>query len=147
MSPLPGEPFDHLHHLRTELNRLIELLVDDPVSARAGWLPPVDLIERDRVVEIQLEVPGVGASNLQVEVIDQKLLVRGTKPRLPGETPAGRFHLAERFIGPFSVTVELSQPVLPAQGTARLRQGVLTVTLPKLEDRRHRHHLIPVEDV
>jgi len=147
VSPLPGEPFGQLHHLRAELNRLIELLVDDPVSARPGWLPPVDLVERERAVEVQLEVPGVSASDLQVEVVDQKLLVRGTKPRLPGEVPGGRFHLAERFIGPFTVSVELSQPVLPAQATARLHQGVLTVTLPKLVDRRHRRHVIPVEDL
>ncbi len=147
MSPVSGGPFGHLHHLQTELNRLIELLVEEPVSARTTWLPPVDLVERDRAVEVQLEVPGVSAADLQVEVIDQKLLVRGTKPRLPGEAPSGRFHLAERFIGPFSVSVDLSLPVLPAQATARLHQGVLTVTLPKLEERRHRHHVISVEDV
>jgi HSP20 family molecular chaperone IbpA len=80
-------------------------------------------------------------------VVDQKLMVRGSKPRLPGEGPAGRFHLAERFIGPFSVSVDLTLPVQPARGSARLQQGVLTVTLPKLVDRRHRHHRIPVEDL
>jgi HSP20 family protein len=147
MSPVGDEPFGRLHHLRTELNRLIELLVEDPVSARTTWLPPVDLVERERAVEVQLEVPGVTAADLQVELVDQKLLVRGTKPRLPGEAPSGRFHLAERFIGPFSVSVDLSLPVLPAQATARLHQGVLTVTLPKLHERRHRHHVISVEDV
>lgn len=146
MSPTPPGPFTHLHRLRSELNRLIEALLEQPSAAPGSWLPAVDLVERETAFEVQLELPGVSAGELQLELVDDQLLVRGAKPRLPGEPPGSRFYLMERYIGSFAVTVDLPHPVLPERATARLQHGVLTVTLPKLTERRHRRHLVAVEE-
>jgi HSP20 family protein len=145
MTPAGG-PFGRIHSLRTELNRLLELLLEDPVSSPSTWLPPVDLVEREDRLEAQVELPGVKASELALELVDQKLVVRGSKARLSSEPPGGRFCLMERFIGPFAVTVELPHPVQPDASSARLQHGVLTVRLPRLVERRHRRFPIPVDD-
>ncbi len=146
MSPAGLRPLGRIHHLRAELEALLELLLEGPSAAAAGWTPPVDLVELDDAVLVQLELPGVAASDLQLELVDLRLEVRGTKSRLGSEPPGGRFFLMERFIGSFAATVDLPCPVLAGRGEARLEHGVLTVTLPKLKDRRHRRHAIPVAE-
>ncbi len=50
----------------------------------------------------------------------------------------------ERFIGGFSVSVELPELVDPRGARARLEDGVLTVHLPRLVEKRHTVHDIPV---
>jgi HSP20 family protein len=146
MSQSGGQPLHHFHRIRGELNRLIELLLEEPATPQASWLPPVDLIEREDGIEVQVELPGVSPSDLSLELSDQLLLLRGTKPRLEEEPSGGRFYLMERFIGGFAVTVELPHPVLPERSSARLERGVLTVRLAKMVERRHRRHPIPVTD-
>jgi HSP20 family molecular chaperone IbpA len=59
---------------------------------------------------------------------------------------ARRYHQMERFMGSFAVEVELPKPVDPRQARARLEQGVLTIVLPVLVDKRHRVFRIPISE-
>lgn len=138
--------FGRIHRLRAEVHQLIEALLEEPVASVHGWEPPVDLVEHPTHFEVRIEVPGVRAADLQLELTDQLLVVRGDKRHLPAEPPPRHYHLMERFSGAFEVTVELPRSVLPTAATARLGQGVLAVHLPKVEDKRHRRYLISVQE-
>jgi HSP20 family protein len=131
--------------LQQEVNRLVDLLLDQqPVES--GWVPAVDLIERENGFEVQIDVPGVISTQLAVELCDQALVVRGTKGRSAGEPSARRFHRLERFMGAFDVEVALPKPVDPRAAEAHLEQGVLYVLLPTLTDKRHRTFRIPISE-
>ena len=143
MSPPTGS-YGHIHQLRAEVNRLIELLLEEPTSPTANWQPPLDLIDRELGFEVRVELPGVQAQDLQLELRDLTLHIRGTKARLASEPQGQRFHLMERFMGLFSISVDAPRPILPAESTALFKDGVLIVTLPKLVERRHRTHTIPI---
>ncbi len=143
MSPRPS--FRQLVTLRQQVNRLVDGLLRPPEPA-GGWRPAVDLVEVDGTLVVQVEVPGVRPADFVVELCGAVVRVRGSKPRLEREPPPQRFHLLERFVGAFQVTVELPRPVDPGRAAAHLRQGVLTVVLPLLEERRNRAYVIPVED-
>jgi len=145
VSPRFG-PYGQIEILKAEVNRLINLLLEGPGGGSQSWQPPVDIIDGPRDVVVQVEVPGLTASDLQVAFVDRRLVVSGAKRRLATEPRARRFHLMERFIGSFHVAVEVVQPVDPARATARLERGVLIVTLPRLDDRRHRPFEIPVQE-
>ena len=95
-------------------------------------------------VKTQAVKPGKGPAYQQVELKDLVLEIRGTKKRLESEPAARRFHLMERFMGSFQLSVELPRPIHPSQSTAELRHGMLIVTLPKVVDRRHRSFVIPI---
>jgi len=135
---------DRIHQLRGEINRLIDHLVAEPSSRQTSWEPPVDVIERDDQYEVRIELPGVQADDLQLELRDRDLFLRGSKSRLSGEPPGRTFYLMERFIGTFQLEVEIPRPVQPAESTARLAHGVLVVTLPKLVEQRHRCYSISI---
>ena len=139
-------PYGQIELLRAEVNRLIDLLLEAGSPGGAGWQPAIDLVEHDQEVVVQMELPGATPDDLSVELRDEVLVIRGRKRRLPTEPPARRFHLMERFIGTFRVEVTLPDPVDPGGAEAVLDQGLLTVRLPRLVDRRHRIHPIPVRE-
>ena len=138
--------YGHLHRLRVQVNQLIELLLNQPVSQTSEWQPPVDLVESSDGFEVRIDVPGLQREQLQLELRDQLLMVRGKKERLSSEPPSRRFFLMERFFGTFLMEVEIPHAVHPRKAEARLHQGVLSVTLPRLEDKRHRTFTIPISE-
>lgn len=139
-------PYGRIQILKAEVNRLVDLLLEGPTTSGPGWLPPVDIIDCPNGVTVTVEVPGLTAEDLAVEFTSGLLTIRGTKRRLASEPPARRFHLMERFIGSFQVAVDLPHPIDPARGKATLRQGVLTIVFPRLEDRRQQPFMIPVTE-
>jgi HSP20 family protein len=145
MSP-PRGSYGQLHQLRAEVNRLIDLLLEEPSSPAPDWQPPLDLVERDDGYELQVELPGFRTDDIQIELKGQILSIRGSKKRLATEPPGRRFHLMERFIGSFNLSLELPRPILPAESSARLEQGVLIVSMPRIVERRHRPYTIPVQE-
>ncbi len=145
MSP-PRGTLSHIHRLRVEVNRLIDLLLEEPSTATASWDPPVDLIERDAAFEVRVELPGVRPEDIQIELCDQALTIRGAKRRPANEPPGRTFHLMERFIGSFQLSMELPRPIMPNQCTAKLVNGLLVVNFPKAVERRHRSFVIPVKE-
>jgi HSP20 family protein len=131
---------------RVELERLRErvgrfLLVLQEVAEEVGvplpgaWSPPVDLCETEDAVVAHVELPGVSVESLEVALTSGQLRISGKKRK---GAPRGRIaHLcSERNYGLFSRVISLRWPVRVHDATAELRQGVLTVRLPKIKDRR-----------
>ena len=136
-------PYGEIELLKAEVNRLIEILLRTTERA-TGWHPAVDVFEEAEGTVVQVELPGVHGDEVEVGLRDRTLIVRGVKRRLEREPAARRFHLMERFIGSFQLTVELPEPADPRLAAAALEEGVLTIRLPRLVEKRHRVHSIPV---
>jgi HSP20 family protein len=133
--------------LQQEVNELFQRLSILDRSERlpgSEWSPAVDVLElRDRLVVI-VEVPGLAPETLKVAFRDRSLLLTGDR-RARRVGPGARFHCLERPHGKFERTIPLDLPVDVASARATLRGGVLTVTLPRLRERRGRESVIPIE--
>jgi HSP20 family protein len=138
-----------LERLRGRLGRLLLALQEASEMAAgeagASWLPAVDLCESDSCVTVTVELPGVRAEQVEVALAGGELRVRGRKRK---GAPRGVIsHLcSERSFGQFARTIQLRWPVRRDAATAELKDGVLTVRLPKLEDRRGAEHRIEVRE-
>jgi len=136
-----------LERLRGRVGRLLLALQEASEMAAgeagAAWLPAVDLCESDSCVTVSVELPGVRAEHVEVALAGGELRVRGRKRK---GAPRGVIsHLcSERSFGQFARTIRLRWPVRKDAATAVLKDGVLTVRLPKLEDRRGAEHRIAV---
>ena len=137
-----------LERLRVQVGRLFAALQEaaEEVASPSpgGWAPPVDLCESNEAVTIRVEVPGVRAGQITLTVTNERLLISGEKKR----SLRGRFeHLcSERNYGRFGRTVSLQRwSIRPKDATAELKNGVLTVRLPKLADRRGAEFKVPVK--
>jgi HSP20 family protein len=138
-----------LERLRGRVGRLFVALQEasEMVAGEAGaWLPPVDLCESDGFVTVSVELPGVRAEQVEVVLTNEQLKIRGRKRK--GAPRGGVAHLcSERSFGQFARTIPLRWPVRKAEATAELKDGVLTVRLPKVEDRRGAEYKIEVKEM
>ena len=118
------------------------LLLDLPVDSACQ--PPSDVVEVDDSVRVLLEIPGVPAASVQVRVLGNRIEITGEKtPDFPaGETS---FLCLERIFGKFQRAFEVRGSVNLGEVSARVANGILVITIPKVEERRGRERRIPVE--
>jgi HSP20 family protein len=127
-----------LERLRARVRRLFAILEEtaEALTAEApgAWVPPVDVCESATEVTVYVELPGVRAGQVEVGVATSHLRVAGRKKGAPRGSAT---HLrTERSYGEFARVVPLRWPVKAREATAELKDGLLTVRLPKLKDRR-----------
>ena len=137
-----------LERLRGRVGRLFIALQEasEMAACEAGaWLPPVDLCESEEFVTVRVELPGVKAENVEVSLTSEELRVRGRKRK---GAPRGvtRHLCSERSFGQFARNIPLRWPVRRDDATAALKDGVLTIRLPKLKERRGGEHRIEVKE-
>ncbi len=119
-------PCDPLRDLRAWQERLERLAAQHATA----WAPPIDVYETDDRYVITAEVPGIARDEVELAVQDNRLTIRGTRSAI-AESAARHFHQVERGHGSFLRTFQFADAVNQAGITADLRDGVLTVTLPK----------------
>jgi HSP20 family protein len=97
--------------------------------------PAIDVYERDESIEIVVDVPGVDPSALRVVARGDLLLIVGEKSVQRPRTELS-FHLVERDFGRFARTVRITRACDTSRAQARLVNGELHVSLPKIAERR-----------
>ena len=137
--PEVGEFADEIAHIFRELGRSGggELIAGE-------CSPAVDVYETDDALEIVVDVPGVAPSAARVVVKGQAVLIAGEKSARRGRGESS-FHLVERGFGRFARAVRLSPPCDGSRARARLAEGELRITLPKIVERRGRPVTVAVD--
>ena len=144
---LPRPRVSALALLQQEVGDLVQRLSvldrSDPLPG-TGWSPPIDVFEfRDRLVVV-IEVPGLPPESLRVVFRERDLVLSGER-RARRAGAGATFLCLERPHGRFERTIPLDTPVDVARGRAALAGGLLTVTLPRLHERRGRETVVPIE--
>nr|WP_298109663.1 Hsp20/alpha crystallin family protein [uncultured Pseudomonas sp.] len=99
----------------------------------ANWaLLAGDVFEDDDKFTVRLEVPGLDKNQLDIEVRNDMLIVRGEK-RSEQETSNGQYRVRQCAFGSFHRSIPLPLPVLADKASASYRHGVLRIELPKAE--------------
>jgi HSP20 family protein len=97
-------------------------------------MPPADVLVTDDDVTVYMDVPGVGADKLEIELENDMLSVRGERP-YPYETSDGDrvWRRIERSFGRFEREIRVPRGLDPEAIEASLVDGVLTLRIPKPE--------------
>jgi HSP20 family protein len=126
--------------LKKEVNRLFEQLAHfERTGTGLGmgeWFPSVDVIETKSNLIIKVEAPGVGKNDISIAFHGHKLVVSGEKKQPKEDKAVPSYLCLERSFGKFSRIIYIDQAVHLSKAAATLGQGVLTITVPKLKDRR-----------
>lgn len=140
-----------LQRLRDRVGRLFAALqeatvAEDPLASET-WAPPVDLCEtRDEIV-LRVELPGLTAEHIKIGATNTQLRIWGEKKRRKPRNQILSHLCSERSYGKFSRIVPLRWSVSIPEATAELGNGILTIRLPKIEDRRGVEFRIEVTDI
>ncbi len=114
-----------------------------PGASLGECRPPVDVYEAGEVIEVAMDIPGVGPGDVRVVVRENAVIVAGEKAATSAAAKDARFHLAERSFGRFARAVRLLIPVDASRATAELSGGRLRIVVPRVDERRGRD--IPVQ--
>jgi len=99
-------------------------------GATGAALPRMDVSETDKLIEVTAELPGLEAKDVQLNLADNVLNIRGEK-KSEREEKQKDYHLVERSFGSFARSVQLPDGVKAEDVTAEIAKGVLRVTVKK----------------
>jgi len=143
-SLLPSaEVSDVAEDVREIFDELAKTLKTEQRAYSGECHPALDVVETDVAVEIVMDVSGISPDALRVVFRAGVLLIAGEKAPPVARAPQ-TFHLVEREFGRFARGVRVNGAFDVQAGRASIRDGELTILLPKRADRRGRAHRIPI---
>jgi HSP20 family protein len=157
-APLTGSPFTFMRRFSEEMDRLFEdfgfgrgWLAPgfegglDRLRTLGGtsWAPQVEVIERDNQLIVRADLPGMSKDDIQVDIDDNSLVIRGERKTEHEENEEG-YYRSERSYGSFYRQIPLPGGVNTEDATAEFRNGVLEVLMPTTNRAREERRKIEV---
>jgi HSP20 family protein len=108
-----------------------------PLAEMPELMPSVDVIDREDEVVVRAEVPGYKKEEIEISVSDSMLTIKGETKREEKEEK-GDYYRCEISRGAFTRTLDLPARVDDSKAKAAMKDGVLELTLPKVEKSKRR---------
>lgn len=133
----------------------LEEFLRDPFAGRGAierWFgdfsssrfqPHIDVVDEGKVLRVTAELPGMERDDLNVSVEDGAIVLRGEKKQDVRSGEDGCYRL-ERAHGSFTRTIPMPENADPDHALAKFDNGVLTLTVPKLEPERPASRMIDI---
>jgi len=135
--------WDEMFNMRNEFDRILGRRDDAEVTS--AWCPVVDVSESEEALVLNAELPGITPEQVDVSVESGVLTISGEKKHEREEGKEGsEYHLLERRYGRFERSFSLPRTVDPEKVDATFSNGMLTVTLPKVEAAKPRKIAVKV---
>jgi HSP20 family protein len=123
-----------------DLDRLIDesFLGMLPFDARYHTGMPVDLFQTDDEVVVKASMPGMKPEDINISITDETLTIDGEiKEEYEASEDNGiKYHVRERRYGSFCRSLTLPTHVDADKASAEFENGILTLTLPKVEEEK-----------
>ena len=113
-------------------------------SGARAMVPPVDIVDLEKAVELRIDLPGLAPDDIDVRVDGNMLTVTAERKNELAEVKTGVVR-QERAFGKFTRSFNLPSTLDGAKPDAAYRHGVLTLTLPKKEEVQPKSLKIRVE--
>lgn len=131
----PGIPeldWDRPLLAQNRIQKLFSELFNQPTAEGIGWYPEVDVLETDKELVLRADLPGLTQDDVQLEIRDGALVMKGEKAEKKEEKDA-QYRVVERAWGAFERSFSLPSTIDAEQIKAEFTNGVLEVHLPKTE--------------
>lgn len=161
-----GQGWGPLGTLRQEIDRLFDTHLFS-ATERHGWRwpfahsefegapaavgpmlrgPAVDVVEKDEAFEITAELPGLSRDDIEIELSNSALTLKGEKNEEREEKAKGRY-LSERRYGRFERVFRLPEGVDATRIDASFNKGVLKVVLPKTPEAQRQTRKVDIKEI
>ncbi len=135
--------FDELKRMRDEMDHIFVSYFNEPgkrltqdIDKKTQQLmtrkPLSDIVETDTEVIASIELPGINKNDIQLNVTDYSLEI-STKTKQETEVKNKGFFKQERRYSNFQRVLPLPAQVEPEKVTAKMENGLLTITMLKLK--------------
>nr|ACB37694.1 Hsp20-1 [Microcystis aeruginosa NIES-298] len=141
MALIRWEPFREVERLQKEMNRLLDRIVPTDVGngekVGLSFIPAAEMTETPEAVQLKLEIPGMEAKDLNVEVTADSLTINGER-KSEIKTEEEGFTRTEFRYGKFHRVIPLPVQVDNTNVAAEYKDGILNLTLPKAEEEKNK---------
>ncbi|GAB4543157.1 MAG: Hsp20/alpha crystallin family protein [Pleurocapsa sp.] len=135
------QPFQELSTIRKQMDRLFEDMLSVGNRDWLGlhsmggmWTPAVELKEMDKELVLKAEIPGIDAKELDIEVGEDRVTISGEhKEEKRSEDQDKNYFHSEFYYGQFERVIPLPMPVKTDEIKSEFKDGILTLTMPKLD--------------
>jgi HSP20 family protein len=131
------EPWREMEALQRRMNRLFERWMPDGEKALAFGVPAAEMEETDGEIHLKLEVPGLEAKDLNIEVTADSVAISGER-KSQTKTEEKGVTRSEFYYGKFERTIPLGAHIQTDKVQAEYKNGILNLTLPKTEEEKHK---------
>jgi HSP20 family protein len=128
------QPMRELARVQNEMNQLFDQLSGE----EGGWMqglryaPSIEMEETDNEIILKLETPGMEAKDLDIDVTDDTVTIRGER-KTESKTEEKNLIRSEFHYGKFERRVQLPAPVKNTEAKAEYKDGLLRLVIPKAE--------------
>ena len=131
--------FDELDRLQRRFNRLFEEFSLPTWTEEEQWMttPRAELTQTDEEVLLKLEVPGMKAEDLNIEVSKDSISISGERKQEHREEKEGVTR-TEFHYGKFHRVIPLPVKIDNTNTTAEYKDGILNLKLPKAEEEKNK---------
>jgi len=132
------DPFSELDRLHKELDRMFQESFRPGTRPGRGFgteFPAVNVRETDQEVFIEAQLPGVSAKDLQINVTEESVSLKGER-REESEVQEQDFVRREYTYGSFARELMLPAAVKSEEADASLKNGLLTIRVPKKVEKK-----------
>lgn len=134
MMTLYVSPYRRMSRMREAMERLLDESFPSTESVEREILLAVDVKGDDEAYDITAFIPGVEAEDINVEVLNNTVTIRGEFRDTHEE--GDKYLMCELPTGHFSRVITLPTALDPSKATANLKDGIFTLRLPKAEAHR-----------
>jgi HSP20 family protein len=139
MALVRWEPFREMDLLRREFNRLFDDAMTPTSRGNGGlsFVPAAEMEEADDAIHLRLEIPGMEAKDLDVQVTAESVSISGER-RSETRTEEQGMTRSEFRYGKFQRVIPLPTRIDNQNVQADYKDGILRLTLPKVEEEKNK---------
>ena len=136
MALIRWEPFSEIDSLQKEMNRLFDSLTPTTLKTNGrGFIPPAEIEETVDAIHLKLEVPGMDAKDIDIQVSAEAISISGERKEETKTEEKGVTRSEFRY-GSFRRVIPLSTRIQNTNVKAEYKDGILRLTLPKAEEEK-----------
>ncbi len=129
-----NNPFTAMRRMSEEMDRTFGRFFGENAAGAggrtgAGWLPAIEVAEKEGQLQVCAELPGLNPEDVKVEINNDSLIIHGER-KSEHEHHLGRAYRSERRYGQFYREIQLPEGVNADQIQAQYRNGVLEINVP-----------------
>jgi len=125
-------PWQEIESVNRQLSRLLDDSNSTMDTGGGHWAPSVDIRETDDALLVQAELPGIDKKDVKLEVREGVMTLSGER-RYEKDVEEENVHRIERSYGSFTRSFSLPANIDSEKVQAEMKDGVLSVRLPKRE--------------
>ncbi|RLC95225.1 MAG: Hsp20/alpha crystallin family protein [Chloroflexi bacterium] len=132
----PWRPFRELEDMESRLGDLFDRAMGPwwrPSTTGRGWLPPVEMFEKDDRFVIRAELPGMTQEDIDISIVGDTLTIKGER-KADTEIKEENYYHCERAYGSFTRSITIPAAVDTEKVEASYKNGILEINLPKVPE-------------